>query len=274
MDMITVSNDYFNKLYGYLNEEWYNQQPLMTENIAYISYDKDTPKSEIAEKVRTTLYNNGYAILSLPPCTCQEKLKAWQIQLFGPVMPDVGKHHVEISTIAPEKGGKYFANSTYAQPMHTDEGHTSRFPRVATLFCAKQSSEGGDSILVPFEPLYESLKNKFAENLSLLFDDKAITVNNIYGVESKSILLQLPEDRVGITYSSIVQGLTCSASVYAMFDYITEYVHKPENQLRVKLKEGDLLILDNCRMLHARTKFKTTDQRTLYRMWFPRLFAE
>lgn len=274
METVTLNQEYFDKLYDHLNEEAYNHHPVTTSGVAHVVFDKDTPREQLAENVKSLMFDNGYAVVSLSASTCPDKLKAWQIGLFGPVMPDVGKNKVEVSTIAPEANGKYFANSTYAQPMHTDEGHTSRFPRVATLFCAQQSSEGGVSILVPFQRAYDALVDKFGAATEALFDDKAITVSNIYGTESKSVLLRLPEGRVGITYSSIVQQLTCSPLVLDMFNFITNFVHQPENQIRFKLNAGDLLMMDNCRMLHARTKFKEGDARTLYRMWFPRLSAE
>lgn len=264
-----IDASYFDALYKTLNNDEYNNYPYSNEDSKPYRINIANDLLMQKENITSLLYSNGFVIASFDKPVTLDVLKKNQVDIFGPVMPDVGKSHVEVSVIAPELNGKYFANSTYAQPLHTDEGHTTRFPRIASLFCAQQADIGGVSIIVPFTKIYDAISKKFPETLSLLFDEKAISVTNIYGIESKAILFNLPEQRIGISYSAIIQGLNCSEKVYEIYNYITNFVHNVDNQIRFKLKNNELLILDNCRTLHARTRFNFEDNRRLYRMWFP-----
>lgn len=60
----------------------------------------------------------------------------------------------------------------------------------------------------------------------------------------------------------------CSEDVFKLFDYIIKYAHSRYNQLRFKLKPGQILLFDNSKILHGRTAFTPDDTRLLYRYWF------
>ena len=45
-------------------------------------------------------------------------------------------------------------------------------------------------------------------------------------------------------------------------------IHQKNNQIRCKLQPGQLLLIDNFRVLHGRTGFDLSDQRLLYRFCF------
>lgn len=73
---------------------------------------------------------------------------------------------------------------------------------------------------------------------------------------------------IGISYSPILQKMWCTDAVFQMFDHISQYIHRHSNQIRFKLKSGQALLFDNCRVLHGRTAFSMNDKRLLYRYWF------
>jgi alpha-ketoglutarate-dependent taurine dioxygenase len=52
-----------------------------------------------------------------------------------------------------------------------------------------------------------------------------------------------------------------------MIGTINQFIHDPINQHRVKLKENELLIIDNCQVLHGRTAFSENEDRLLLRLW-------
>jgi hypothetical protein len=64
----------------------------------------------------------------------------------------------------------------------------------------------------------------------------------------------------------LLKFFLCRIQIVKSFIYW--YSQNPKNQNTYKLKPGEMIIIDNMAMLHARTEFPETDKRLLYRMWY------
>ena len=223
------------------------------------------------QAIQEILHHESMLILCLPENLFKtpEELANWQAGFLGPLCPDRYDPDRLFTKIKAKKNKTFqYANTHLSQPTHTDDGYTKEHPRIISMYCKIPAEEGGLSIIVLLENLLQALEGKFGSQVEQLFDPKAIFVNSVIGSEYKSILLHLPDGRVGISYSAMVHQIECTPEIYAMFEFITEYLHEPANQIRYKLAKHELLILDNCRALHARTAFPLDDPREIYRFWF------
>ncbi len=162
----------------------------------------------------------------------------------------------------------HYFNSAVAQPLHTDEGHAHVYPRYVLLACNKHADIGGETIIVEVDSLYKHLINEFGTSVNRLFEDDAIKFRSHNGWVEKPILLQLLNNQVGITFSVNFKEMFCTEEVYRMYNFIAHYIHQRENQIRFKLFSGQILLIDNVRLLHGRTSFMTGSQRSLIRYWF------
>ena len=123
----------------------------------------DDPGQDDYQKVKTSLVTNGYCILQLNSGApiAPEIIGNKFIKLFD--RPFINSHlgGQTYTKVAVEKNSKFYINSNHAQPIHTDEGYTTKFPRYSVLYSAREAEAGGNSIIVQFDPLYTELFNKF-----------------------------------------------------------------------------------------------------------------
>ncbi|OGT38682.1 MAG: hypothetical protein A3F11_03560 [Gammaproteobacteria bacterium RIFCSPHIGHO2_12_FULL_37_14] len=267
MEKVTVGDSYFQELYFSIQENAYCNA-LFSQDMQPDFEWSPVLNHSLNKKIFDILNNRGFVLVSIEANTDIHNITTWQNKFLGLSMEDRGHDKGFYSTVMAEKDGKFFVNSNLTQPIHTDEGHTSLLPRYISLYCKTSSTYGGITTLVDSAKLIKILENDFGNKMQYLFDKEAIQVRNVSGCESKNILMLLPDGRTGISYSPILRELTCNKTIFEMYSVITKYVHDPLNQIRFKLAKNHLLILDNCRVLHGRTKFLISDDRILYRMWF------
>lgn len=265
--MPVLEHDYFFKLFSKINgEEYCNASGGISSQEKLYCLDFKDNIFDLIFLAKNQLYNNGYTHIHINPNIDINTVRDTLTTIFG--LPMIDQSGEEIATINYKLGGQYFAKTNLTQPLHTDNGHTTNAPRILVLYCQHSSKIGGESILVSFEQIYNALNTEWSGQLEDLFDKDAIKVLNVDAEISKNILFNLDDNRVGITYSPILKKLEASDSVCKKFNLITQFVHNPANQIRFKLVEGDLLIVDNARMLHSRAKFPADANRLIYRIWF------
>lgn len=168
----------------------------------------------------------------------------------------------------------FFADSCKAQPLHTDEGYTTKIPHYVSLFCSEPSENGGINTLVSINDVLVDINQKFSKNLEKAFHTDAMLVESAHGKIYKPLFFYYGSNKVGIAYSPLVKRVDLSLELSELFMTITDYIHDSENQFRIKLNKGDLLILDNCRMLHGRTSFDNDSKRSFQRFWFSPKFLK
>lgn len=265
--MIELNKNYFSSISNQVNNISYYQEELDDYSQIYFENISDTA---VYLKVKSALQTDGFAIIQINESHIDnlEMIEKICSSLFGAPLCDKNPGRQSYVKVQREDNAKYYVNSHFAQPMHTDEGYTTSFPHFVALYCAESAEVGGDSIIVRLEPLYLKLIQLFGENVNLLFKKDAVTVETALGVEEKPILFWLDDGSVGISYSATLNRMLCSEEVFNLFDYITKYAHTRHNQLRIKLKPGQILLFDNSKILHGRTAFARDDSRLLYRFWF------
>lgn len=262
-----LDKKYFSSINMMVNTPSYNMSKYKPVDVIMVD---NTLSFSVNSSVRSLVQSDGFCVIQFSePClnyqTQYEKLLS---SFFGAPLRVGSSDGQPYAKVQATENAKFYVNSNVAQPVHTDEGHATLFPRYAALYCATEASEGGDSIIVSFKHLYSDLVKNYGGDVDLLFANDAITVENYQGMKQKPVLIKLNNGDIGISYSPVLQKMRCSERVFEMFDYIAKYIHNAENQIRFKLKSEQVLLFDNCRVLHGRTSFAMNDPRLLYRYWF------
>jgi hypothetical protein len=267
--MKELDKHYFSKISELVNSELYNSANF--DSYIKKTYIGTINEEHVFSQLRSDLKAEGFAIAKIKASQKYgpELIGEWLEKLLA-ASPLVDKNPGELSyaKIQVEESSRHYVTSNLSQPLHTDQGHTTQCPRYVALYCFSQATSGGYSIVVQFEELYKQLINQFGDLVDLLFIKDAVTVQNMFRELSKPILIKLEDGKVGISYSPVLQKMYCSDQIFQLFDFITSYVHNPINQIRLKLKENQILLLDNCLCLHGRTGFSNNGARLLYRYWF------
>ena len=155
---------------------------------------------------------------------------------------------------------------------HTDNPYRDPVPTVQLLHCLHAADAGGETGLV----------DGFAAACELRATDRE-TFDRIagtpvpFGYTDKSTELRASQPLIQLSPRSRVREIRFNnrsaqplrgpyaevTAFYAAYRRWAELLARPERQLNLQLTPGDCLILDNTRVLHARTAFSVTGGRHL-----------
>jgi hypothetical protein len=145
--------------------------------------------------------------------------------------------------------------------LHTDHQKA----RYIAWFCHSQSAFGGESLLIDALELIKS----YSEDTKNLLSEIMVKNHNVfYGDKLSYPILNLNENNepCSIYYSPWLvnePGCIKHKKVLKKFETSLETIEP----IQILLTEGDLLIIDNHRMLHGRAGFPTASNRWLTRYW-------
>lgn len=216
--------------------------------------------------MKTIIQENGFAVINMNERNVLSILRVLT-KTFGQQVRDVGINKKYIARVEAVTNGRFYINTAFSQPLHSDEGYRTVFPRFVSLYCVKPSLKGGASTIIKVTELLAGLRKIFKEHVENLFCPDFIQIDTASGKINKQLLFHMGNGMTGMSYSPILRGLETNELGYDMISWINKFIHEPANQYRFSLKENDLLIMDNCLVLHGRTAFNEQDDRLLLRFW-------
>jgi hypothetical protein len=140
--------------------------------------------------------------------------------------------------------------------FHTDHPRA----RWIAWYCVRQSSEGGESLLVDSSPLVTVLS---ADERGILRNTLSLTHQVFAGDHAAHAILSPIEtgtDR--IYYAPWLIFDDASQPLRKLGDLIAK-----ATPIVIRLKAGELMVIDNARMLHGRTSIRGDKNRLLRRYW-------
>ena len=141
-------------------------------------------------------------------------------------------------------------------------------PALVAIQCVEQAGKGGDNILVDLEPIVNEMRSKCPHIFKLLSTKGSASFcrDKQFAVDV-SIFEKRGDNRIYTRYTSdrfmYLPDWSKSAVRYFHDTYIQESLES-EN-CRFSLSEGQVLLIDNARMLHSRTSFQK--KRKIRRLW-------
>lgn len=160
--------------------------------------------------------------------------------------------------------------------LHTDRARFPGPPRLLGMLCVRQARHGGESVLVSGHAVHNALLRSRPEVLPHLYQDfhfgRGPDFDRVYPVFRRGDgRLRVQYNRYWITRGQQEHGLPLSTARIAALDAFDEVLADPRMALRVRLRRGDLLLMDNMAILHGRTPFTDPPPphagRCLARVW-------
>ncbi|XP_070533620.1 gamma-butyrobetaine dioxygenase-like [Ptychodera flava] len=157
----------------------------------------------------------------------------------------------------------------HALNLHTDLSCYVYKPSIQLLHCIKQHrGEGGDSVFSDGFKAVEQLKENDPESFNIL----STTVVDFldYGTDFIKCILKASHtiiklDQFGetsmVTYADFCRNVHMNMSpekVYTFYKALKAFydiLNSPENIIKFKLQPGEMIVVDNTRVLHGRTAF-------------------
>ena len=157
---------------------------------------------------------------------------------------------------------------------HTDNPYRDPVPTLQILACLENSVEGGDSIVVDGFKVVERLKAESLRAFELLSGHAArFAYEGSAGVRlrAKRPMIELGPDGELLAVRFNNRSLAAATDVpyddmadyYAAYRRFAELIEDPTMEVSFKLKPGELFIVDNTRVLHARKGFSGAGKRWL-----------
>jgi hypothetical protein len=151
-------------------------------------------------------------------------------------------------------------SSNHGMSFHTDHNAA----KYIAWFCNNQSAAGGESLLVDSKKIFQN----FSESSLMLLQEISIKTHQVFYDDKLSIpLLSFNESEQNSVYYAqwLVNTPACIKHQKALEKFEQEI--KSATPIKLLLSEGDLLIIDNQRMLHGREGFPSRSNRWLTRYW-------
>ena len=164
--------------------------------------------------------------------------------------------------------------------IHSDGPQLESPPKYLMLACLKQAKRGGYSIITYANKVYDFLKKKKPNYLKTLkknflmerrgfnYPNENIFEKPIF--EKKKSFFRFRYLREYIEAAYKIKKIKLAPGKIEALNFLDKLMQSNRFQKKIKLNQGDLIILNNNILSHGRTKFDLNsgdDQRTLVRVW-------
>jgi gamma-butyrobetaine dioxygenase len=157
---------------------------------------------------------------------------------------------------------------------HTDNPYRDPVPTLQLLACLENTVEGGDSVVVDGFKAAEILRDETPEGFDLLARRCArfeYAGSKDVRLRSKRPMIELGPDGelIAVRFNNRSAAPLTDVpyeemgAFYAAYRRLAEIVEDPANEVTFKLAPGELFIVDNTRVLHARKGFSGSGTRWL-----------
>lgn len=212
---------------------------------------------------------HGFAVMTGAPTESGSLCKV--AELFGYVRETNYGRWFEVRA---EVNPNNLAYTNLGLQAHTDNPYRDPVPTLQILACLENSVDGGDSIVVDGFKVAERLQMENPKGFDLLAKHCArFEYAGAKGVKlrAKRPIIELGPDGelIAIRFNNRSSAAFTDipfddmADYYAAYRRFAEFIEEPAMAVSFKLKPGELFIVDNTRVLHARLAFSGSGKRWL-----------
>ena len=231
----------------------------MTERLTYLTYADVASNPDCHLTFLETLRDDGVLILKDVPVSRDRTEEIAGL---------VGKLHLSnygIFELESKPKPEIAGDMAIALELHTDEPYRIEIPAITFFHVLKQSDAGGDSTMADGLWLAKRLERKNPEAFEILKSVKAR--HNRTLAEGRAFDIQapiFPTDAYGrVTGLRIndrgMAPVDCPIDqvepFYDALRILLEMIYSGEGRVTLKLKEGEMMVFNNQRLLHGREGF-------------------
>ncbi|MEM7440316.1 MAG: TauD/TfdA family dioxygenase [Pseudomonadota bacterium] len=191
--------------------------------------------------------------------------------MFGFIRETNYGRHFEVRT---EVNPVNLAYTGLGLQAHTDNPYRDPVPTLQILYCLENSAQGGDSLVVDGFRAAERLRAEMPDGFAALSQHCArfeYAGSNGVHLSSRKPMIELSPDGqlVGIRFNNrstapiVDVPFDHMETYYAAYRRFAEIVDDPSMAVRFKLEPGESFMVDNTRVLHARTGYSGAGSRWL-----------
>lgn len=157
--------------------------------------------------------------------------------------------------------------------VHRGEGHYIQLlpPKMLVLQCWQSAASGGANILIDGQRIYDDLATENQRHLRILSTKGCVTYcrDDQIAVD-RAVFEEMNDGTVMLRFRYDSTAYVADWAVEAFHSLQQDYFSNAKYQSRLMLTKGQIIVIDNSRMLHGRDSFSTDDTsltRKLRRIW-------
>jgi gamma-butyrobetaine dioxygenase len=243
------------------------QKDSFDNGLPFISYESMCSDDTSKVLALRSLRDSGFFVLNDVPTQDGQVLK---------VISELGftreTNYGALFEVRTEINPNNLAYTNLGLGSHTDNPYRDPVPTVQLLHCLESSTEGGDSILVDGFKAASILRDESKENFLTLTSSwiNYRFTDSKTDLRSRVPMIELNDNNeiIKVRYNNrsidtIKVPKDKMRSFYKAYRHWSEVIERDELKIQFRLSEGDLMLFDNTRVMHARTKFSKTGKRHL-----------
>ncbi len=211
--------------------------------------------------------DNGFGLLREVPPVSEALFRV--VDLFGYVRETNYGRYFDVKVV-PDPAN--LADTNLGLSPHTDNPYRDPVPTLQVLHCLENSASGGESILVDGFMVARIIREQHPQHFRLLtsvpvrFQFRSADTDLV--AEAPFIQLDSVGDVTAIRFNNrSVQPFSCPpelmADFYAAHRRLATLLEDESLRIQFKMAPGDLMLLDNTRVLHGRTAYTASGARHL-----------
>eukprot|EP00730_Choanoeca_flexa_P018546 TRINITY_DN9021_c0_g2_i1.p1 TRINITY_DN9021_c0_g2~~TRINITY_DN9021_c0_g2_i1.p1 ORF type:complete len:430 (+),score=48.38 TRINITY_DN9021_c0_g2_i1:1144-2433(+) len=255
------------KIMGRLPQDvtsWQHGFPMPTYDWAELHDSPNVKRSWLA-----AVAEYGVARMTGGPVESESLLKL--VDLFGYVRET---NYGQYFDVRAEVNPSNLAYTGQALQAHTDNPYRDPVPTLQILYCLQSSMQGGESIVIDGFRVVERMRRENPNDFALLARYPArFEYSGSKGVRlhSRRPIIELAPDGelIAIRFNNrsaapfVDIPFEDMEAYYAAYRQLAAIIDDPTMRISFRLEPGDSFIVDNTRVLHARSSFSGTGTRWL-----------
>jgi len=243
------------------------QKDSFENGLPFINYDSMCSDDGSKVLALRSLRESGFFVLNDVPTQDGQVLKV--IGEFGFTRET---NYGALFEVRTEVNPNNLAFTNLGLGSHTDNPYRDPVPTVQLLHCLESSTEGGESILVDgfkaasilreeSEESFQSLTNTW---INYRFSDSKTDLRSrvpMIELNDNNEIIKVRYNNRSIDTINVPKDKM--RSFYKAYRLWSEVIEREELKVQFKLSEGDLMLFDNTRIMHARTEFSQSGKRHL-----------
>lgn len=263
---------------------------LQLNGMSPLDCESDEQIKHLSPSILRLLKRNGYCIVNMWD-TSEPALSLISRQL-GRMQLHIRSNPKGLVSVSPKPltsckqidSSKYRSVKTCEHPPHTDGAYLDGFlkkngesqwigpPALVLLQCVQPAAEGGQSIVIDAQRILEDMLRKTPEVAQLLATPGCVSFCRDDQVAFRTAIYEsISMGRFRIRFRCDDALYLSSTETREAVQYFCEhYLTNPQYRVTFSLAPGQILILDNLRVLHGRQKFSDSglgSRRFLRRTW-------
>ena len=232
-------------------------------NIKNFEYQDNFYESKEMHDLLVSFYKFGFVIIKNIPTT-----KNYIVEFANSIGSVRRTNFGEYFDVKSKPNPNDLAYTSLPLAPHTDNPYRNPVPCIQMLHCITNEVQGGLSTLVDGYTVTEKLKKDFPKYYEILTQTKVRFqfVDESVILEDWAEMIQLDENKEfrQVRFSPRLDFVPLMEKeklelYYSARNKISELYNSEKYRIEFKLMPGDLLMMDNYRLLHGRTSFDSKD---------------